>query len=133
MRIESIAYVGATEDGELITFGVVDESGLEIDIHIHHSKMSRLLTAILTSGQAAARNRPSTTPMGAPMPELRNLMIVRSAGVDLLPDGNTAVRLMVEDVPMDFRLGPDAAQTILERLRSLQGQIGISGQSSSLN
>ena len=51
MEIDSIAYVGATEDGETLVLGLAERLGNEHEFTLHHSKMSRLLTAILTSGQ----------------------------------------------------------------------------------
>ena len=76
MEIDAIAYLGATEDGERLVLGLAEKSGAEHEFTLHYSKMSRLLTAVLTAGQTAARNRTSTTPLGAVMPELQNLMIL---------------------------------------------------------
>ena len=116
MEIDSIAYVGATEDGETLVLGLAERLGNEHEFTLHHSKMSRLLTAILTSGQVAAKNRTSKTPLGAVMPELQNLMIMTASDAQKLPDGNVAARLLVQDIPVDLRLTQDQATEFANKL-----------------
>lgn len=118
MDIDAIAYLGATEDGERLVLGLAEQSGAEHEFTLHYSKMSRLLTAVLTSAQTAARNRTSATPLGAVMPELQNLMILSASDVQKLPDGNVVVRLLVQDVPIDLRLTPEQAKNLSEQLHA---------------
>jgi hypothetical protein len=118
MEIDAIAYLGATEDGEWLVLGLAEQSGAEHEFTLHYSKMSRLLTAVLTAGQTAARNRTSTTPLGAVMPELQNFMIFSASDVQKLPDGNVAVRLLVQDVPVDLRFTPEQAKNLSEQLQA---------------
>jgi hypothetical protein len=118
MEIDSIAYLGATEDGERLVLGLAEQSGAEHEFTLHYSKMSRLLTAVLTAGQTAAKHRTSTTPLGSVMPELQNLMIFSASDVQKLPDGNVAARLLVQDVPIDLRFTPEQAKNLSEQLQA---------------
>lgn len=116
MEIDAIAYLGATEDGENLVLGVAERSGSEHEFKLHYSKMSRLLTAVLTAGQVAAKNRTSKTSLGAVVPELQNLMILSAAEAQKLPDGNVAARLLVQDIPVDLRLTQEQATEFAEKL-----------------
>ena len=122
MDIDSVAYVGATEDGENLALGLADALGVEHELTIHYSKMSRLMSAVLTCGQVAARNRTKKTPLGADMPDLQNLMIVSNFDAQALPDGNVAVRLLIQDVPMDLRLSPEIASALASKLQAVLEQ-----------
>ncbi len=116
MEIDSIAYLGATEDGENLVLGLTERSGTEHEYTLHYSKMSRLLTAVLTAGQVAAKNRTSKTPLGAVMPELQNLMILGASDAQKLSDGNVAARLLLQDIPVNLRLTQEQATEFAEKL-----------------
>lgn len=117
MEIEAITYLGATEDGEGLVLGLAERSGAEHEFTLHYSKMSRLLTAILTAGQVAAKNRTPTTPLGAAMPQLQNLMILSASDAQPLPDGCIAARLLVQDIPIDLCLTQVQATEFAEKLQ----------------
>ena len=122
MDFDSVAYVGATEDGETLALGLTDKSGIEHELNLHYSKMSRLMSAVLTCGQVAARNRTNKTPLGANMPDLQNLMIVSKFDAQTLPDGKVAVRLLIQDVPIDLCLSSEMATALATKLNSVLEQ-----------
>lgn len=111
-RITRVESAGASGGGEDLYLKLILQDGSAVELSVHHSLMSELMSAVAFAGQVAARQRPATTTMGAAMPALHHLMPVEAAAVLALPDGCVALRLEVGQAPMEFRLQPGLAQAI---------------------
>src|SRR5262245_61407249 len=112
MNITDVYEAGADASGETLIVTLQDDAGQRHKLTMHHPFLSRVLGGFLFAGQIAARNRPSTTPLGAPMPTLTNLMEVHQAEAIPLRGNTLAVRLVVDEAPLEFQLHPTAIAAI---------------------
>ena len=132
-RIHDALDVGAANDGQDIALNLRMENSSTEWFSVHHTKVGRLVAAIMFGAGVADRDRPKITPLGNRLPQQANLIDPWGIKVIPVPEGGFVVFqvLFSEQVHMDFRMPIQAATTIQEQCAQALLVLGQSDTQSS--
>ena len=132
-RIHDALDVGSAKDGQDVALNLRMEDESTEWFAVHHTKVGRLVAAIMFGAGVAGKDRPKTTPLGNRLPEQANLIDPWGLKVIPVPEGGFVVFRVSfsEDVHMDFRMPTQAATTIQEQCSEALAALAQSGTQSS--
>jgi hypothetical protein len=117
-RIHEPLDVGCANAGEDVRMNVQMEDGSTEWFDIHHTKVGRLFAGLVFASGVAARERPTASPLGSPLPQLSKLIDITSLNATSAP-GEDFICLRLEVAPavnLDFRIP-------IEALPAMQGKL----------
>lgn len=129
-RIQDAYEVGSINGGQDVVLNLRMEDGSKEWVSIHHTRVGEFVAGVMFASGIAARERPTKTPGGNPMPEQSSVVDVAGFNASAVPGEDFVVlRLLVgQGVNLDFRVPLSQVGAMQEKL-SLAVDLARSGKS----